>query len=287
MFRSPAPSDRVKRKDFRLSRRSLVAAGALIATVGSTRVAEAMARPFPWHPGFGPHSPKHGKKHPKDHEGPTNQHCFLMGTRLLTPAGEVAIEKLAIGDLLVTHDGVERPIRWIGRRMVRPDRDGHWPEHSVPVRIARGALATECPHRDLYVSRTHLLYLNGVLVHAGDLLNGTTLAAVAPEADVLHYFHVELDNHDVVLAEGAPCDSLLPAEEHRRSFDNYDEYVTLYGTAAAKTAAPFAPIAAFNGARGELRSRMRSALAPIVDFRHPLDVVRDEVEARGLPERAA
>ncbi len=270
------------RGDFKLSRRSLVAAGALLVTVGSTRAAEAFARSSKRHAGFGDGQPGFGMQAATtaSTDSIPETHCFLSGTRLLTPAGEVPIETLAIGDLLVTHDGEERPIRWIGYRSVRRDDATGWPEGSLPIRIQKDALGNGCPHRDLYVSRAHLLYLDGVLVPAGDLINGTTLATAVPDVDVIHYVHVELDRHDVLVAEGAPCDSLLPAAALRRSFDNYADYVAQYGASAAAVPALFAPLAGFKGGRSQLTSRMRSAIAPIVDIRRPLDVVRDDLEAR-------
>jgi len=264
----------------RLSRRSLIAAGAIVATVGSTSVAKAFANPSKWQQqgfGGGPERPGSAPDH----------NCFCRGTRLLTATGEIAVEDLSIGDLVVTHGGAERPIRWIGRVSVRRDGGSAWTEGAMPLRIAKDAFAPGVPHRDLYLSREHRLFLNGVLISAGNLINGTTIRAVAPDTDVVHYFHVELDGHDVLLAEGAPCDSLLASAESRMRFDNYDEYVAEYGPAAVATMVPCAPIASYNGGRGELKSRLRSALAPIVDIRHPMDIVRDNLEARARLSKAA
>lgn len=265
----------------RLSRRSLIAAGAIVATVGSTSVAKAFANSSKWQQqGFGGGGP--------DRSGSVPDHnCFCRGTRLLAATGEIAVEDLSIGDVVVTHGGSERPIRWIGRVSVPRDGASEWAELAMPLRIAKDAFAPGVPHRDLYLSREHRLFLNGVLISASNLINGTTVRAVAPEADVVHYFHVELDGHDVLSAEGAPCDSLLATAETRMRFDNYDEYVAEYGSATVPAMVPCAPIASFNGGRGELTSRLRSALAPIVDIRHPLDVVRDNLEARAGLSKAA
>ena len=91
----------------------------------------------------------------------------------------------------------------------------------------------------------------------------------------------------MVLAEGAPCESLLAKSESRKVFDNYEDYVALYGDLPTDAMTPFAPIASFNGGRSELRSRLRSALAPVIDVRRPIDVARDTVEARALLSKAA
>jgi hypothetical protein len=205
----------------------------------------------------------------------------------MTPAGEIAIEDLSIGDVVVTHGGKDREIRWIGRVSISRDDASAWPEGAMPVRIAKDAFASGVPRRDLDLSSEHMLFLNGVLIPVSNLVNGTTVRAVAPDADVVHYFHVELDSHDVLLAEGTPCDSLLATAENRKRFDNYDEYVALFGPPTAAAMVPCAPIASFNGGRGELMSRLRSAMTPIVDIRRPKDVVRDNLEARTSLSKAA
>jgi hypothetical protein len=205
----------------------------------------------------------------------------------LTPTGEVAVETLKIGDLLTTENGESRPIRWIGRREIARDARSGFPLDALPVRIARDTFGGGSPSRDLFVSGAHLLHLNGVLIAAASLINGTTIAQIAPGVALLRYFHVEFDRHDVVLAEGAPCDSLLASPASRRTFDNYEEYVGLYGDSTGETMVPYAPIASFNGGRSEFKSRLRSALAPVIDLRHPIDVVRDTLEARALTTKAA
>jgi hypothetical protein len=129
--------------------------------------------------------------------------------------------------------------------------------------------------------------LNGVLVPAEDLINGSTICAVDPGAEVAIYFHIELDRHDVLLADGAPCESLLASVETRRNFDNFVEFLVRYGADAMTPMAPFAPVVGFNGGRSQLRSRLRSAFAPIIDVRQPLDIVRDTLEARALFSKAA
>ena len=90
-----------------------------------------------------------------------------------------------------------------------------------------------------------------------------------------------------LIAEGAPCESLLVTAEKLAGFDNASEYYALYGPLPRVAMAPYAPIEAFNGGRSQLKSRMRSALAPVIDLRRPLDIVRDNIEARALLSKAA
>ena len=138
--------------------------------------------------------------------------CFVRDTRILTARGEVAVQALAVGDLVVTALGrgaTLKPVRWIGR--CRIDLARHpWPEAARPVRIREGALGERTPHRDLLVSPGHRLRLEGGLVCASELVNGATVVQEAPprvECWYVEYWHVELDGHDVLLAEGAEAES--------------------------------------------------------------------------------
>ena len=266
-----------------LSRRSMIAAGAILITAGSAATSQALAFAKPKPPRF------HYRNH-EDHPGPSDCagcNCFFLGTRLLTPAGEMPIEHLTIGDRLVTFSGETRTVRWIARVAFDRERGAPWSAEVQPVRISEGALGSCRPSRHLLLSRCHMLYSNGVLLPVSNLINGRTITTVSPATDRLEYFHVEIDQHEVLLANGTPCESLLASTESRRHFDNYDEYVERYGHGDASLMAPYAPIASFNGGRSELRSRLRSALAPVFDLRRPLDILRDDVEERAQKSRAA
>ncbi len=132
--------------------------------------------------------------------------CFREATRILTTRGNVAVEELAPGDAVLTRDGTARAIDWIGRRAI--DCRRHPASHQVwPVRIARDAFATGVPARHLYLSPDHAVLADGALVPAKYLVNGETIAQVP--VDTVRYFHVALDRHDVLLAEGLPVESYL------------------------------------------------------------------------------
>jgi hypothetical protein len=203
--------------------------------------------------------------------------CFLKGTKIRTAKGEQKIEDLAIGDLLPTMFGGLRPIQWIGRYpFKKSDPAKPWIKAALPVRIARSALAPEVPHADLYVTAAHSLLVDGVLAPAETLINGTTITRYeAREHDELEFFHIKLESHDVVYAEGAPAETLLNVEE---SAVNFADYLRRYGTPTEE--ARCAPLLPVWGGRYELKSRFRSALSPWIDFRNQADVVRDRLEER-------
>lgn len=210
----------------------------------------------------------------------------MSGTRIRTPAGEIAVETLGVGDLVTTISGEAKPIKWLGRLRFERRSDGGWDPDDLPVVIARGALDGVLPCSDLYVTGAHCFLINGVLIPAIHLVNGRSIRkCTSYEADPIEYFHIELDSHDVVFANGAPAET-LQGNSNRRNFDNYDEYVQLYGPELV-TMTPFAPVVGNFGGRQELRSRLRSMLAPVYDRRKPLDVIRDEIASQADRRQAA
>ena len=141
--------------------------------------------------------------------------CFAAGTRILTATGERMVESLLPGDIVLTlADGAlnAQPVRWVGRRRI--DLIAHpRPETVAPVRIQRGAFADATPHRDLLVSPDHAIFVDGKLICARQLINGTTIRQEQGWTSV-EYFHVELDAHAVLLAEGLPAESYLDTGNH-------------------------------------------------------------------------
>jgi phospholipase/lecithinase/hemolysin len=138
--------------------------------------------------------------------------CFVSGTRLRTVAGEVAVEELGVGDRMVLANGELAPVIWIGRRMVDGADSADW-----PVRVRAGALGGGRPSRDLYLSPDHAVLIDGVLVPVRHLIDGASIAQV--RYGPVTYWHVELPRHDVLLAEGLPCESFLDtgARDPRRA----------------------------------------------------------------------
>ncbi len=146
--------------------------------------------------------------------------CFATGTRIATARGEVAVEDLRVGDLVVTaHGGAPlQPVVWLGHTRTNvarhPDR-----AKVAPVLIKAGALADGVPARDLRVSPEHAMSIDGHLVPARLLVNGTTIVQEmwCPEVT---YWHVELPAHGLLVSEGAVSESYFD-DGNRNQFDNY------------------------------------------------------------------
>lgn len=151
--------------------------------------------------------------------------CFISGTRIATPAGNVPVETLKEGDLVLRHgDDAKDSARVL--RVFRRDlstRDLIATPTLRPVRITRGALGNGLPARDLLVSRQHRMLVSSVISKrmfgAEEVLlpairltecDGIYVDTTVPEVS---YYHVLLEQHDVIFAEDAPTESLLTGAE--------------------------------------------------------------------------
>ena len=162
--------------------------------------------------------------------------CFCTGTLIATPGGEVAVESLRVGDFVLTGGGAAEPIRWIGRRSYAGAfiAGRHL---MLPVCFHAGSLGRGMPHTDLWVSPGHAILVDGCLIPAWRLLNGTSVTQ-AEAVDSVTYFHVELERHAVLLANGAAVESFLD-DGCRAQFNNAADYHARYPGAAS-----MAPMAA-------------------------------------------
>ena len=265
------------------SRRNLIKIGAITASAifaGLTKPTSTSAAPPPPPPGGGgpppPPPPQPGGGGPPP---PPHSSCFLKGTRIRTADRDRKIEDLAAGDLLPAFFGGMRPIQWIGRySFKKSDPTKAWVRDVLPVRVARSALGPDVPHADLCITRAHALLIEGVLVPVCHLINGTTITIYdASGLDELEYFHIKLERHDVIYAEGTPCETLLSVDE---SAANFAEYLRQYGPSEVKDVR-CSPWVGF-GRRIEIKSRFRSAISPWIECRQKLDIIRDELEEGGI-----
>ena len=150
--------------------------------------------------------------------------CFMAGTRISTQASKINVEDLKVGDVVLTAGGRAVPVRWIGRQTVAPFFAG---ELSLPVRIKAGALEENLPSRDLLVSHDHALFVDGILIQAGALINGTSIVRERDVPKTFVYYHVEVEDHSLILAENVPAETFVDNVDRAR-FDNWNEYQALY-----------------------------------------------------------
>ncbi|WP_374837004.1 Hint domain-containing protein [Mycoplana ramosa] len=242
------------------------AAGAKIAAVGllaSALLPASKARAWGVNWGKRPHG---------------GSRCFLRGTAILTTKGEIRVEELCVGDLVETVGGKAMAIRWVGRQVYT--RAGFaWTDDVMPIRIARHALGEGAPHTDLYVSPYHALYVDGLLIRAKDLVNGASIApAVPPGCETIEYFHILLDSHEVVLAEGAAAETFLPAAGNHEGFANFAEFERAV-PAAARAMASFAPTA-HNRGRDHVKALLLLVTRPFAPPHDPIMEAQTRLSAR-------
>ncbi len=138
--------------------------------------------------------------------------CFVAGTQVLTPSGEVPIEDLEVGQMVITKDRGPQPVRWIGTS-TRQAKGA-----LAPIRFRKDSIGN---HRDLLVSPQHRMLVSGwqaellfgedeLLVSAVSLVNDNTIARV--EGGEVSYIHLLFDQHEIVFAQGAPSESFHPGE---------------------------------------------------------------------------
>jgi len=147
---------------------------------------------------------------------------FSAGTFIATPSGPVRVERLRIGDLVETLHGGVQPVKWIGRRQY-----GTPAPEQLPILIMAGAIDDGVPARNLWLSADHGICIDGALIAAGRLINRSTiLRDITVESAA--YVHIELDEHEVLIAEDCPAESYRDEGPSREAFENAAEFAALY-----------------------------------------------------------
>jgi hypothetical protein len=185
--------------------------------------------------------------------------CFVEGTLIRTARGEVPVEELRIGELVICARGEHRPIKWIGYREIDCGRHPD-PHLAMPVRIVANAFGTNLPRSDLFVSPGHAICVSVVdqfLIPASALINGASIAQI--EVPTVAYWHVELDTHDIIFANGMPTESYVDVG-NREFFRN--------GTGEVDAQAPSATLADY--------------CRPFVSEGSVVDIVRDRLLQRAF-----
>ncbi|WP_291363583.1 Hint domain-containing protein [Acetobacter sp. UBA5411] len=188
--------------------------------------------------------------------------CYCPGTLITTPDGERPIETLSIGDVIRTASGESRAIRWIGRRSY----DGRFAAGNpdiLPVVIQAGALGNGLPHRTLRVSPLHAMALDGKLIPASLLINGSSITQTRRPRRV-DYIHIELETHDLLLAEGAASETFVD-DDSRAMFHNATEYAALYSEEMRQTARFCLPRIEDGPLLEAIRQRLKTLAADVME----------------------
>jgi hypothetical protein len=206
--------------------------------------------------------------------------CFLKGTKISTPSGERLVQDLQIGDEVQTLAG-RKTIKWIGYNKFTKEEGRAWHDNVMPIRVARFAIDDRTPHRDLYLSPLHCIFFGEALIPVMYLINEASLAQGMP-ADMfaIEYYHIDLDTHEVIYAEGALVESFLDDGSNRESFSNFIQHERLYGVERQFKMTPFAPILRYDGRRQELKGLVRSLISNVVDVRDPIQIAYDQLAKR-------
>jgi hypothetical protein len=207
-----------------------------------------------------------------------NNSCFLKGTKISTPSGDRLVQELRIEDEVQTLAG-RKTIKWIGYNKFTKEEGRAWQDNVMPIHVARFAIDDHTPYRDLYLSPEHCVFVNEALIPVKYLINETSIAQGTPsEMSALEYYHVELDTHEVIYAEGALVESY--DGWNRDNFSNFIQYERLYGAERQSKMTPFAPILRYHGRRQELNGLVRSLISNVVDVRDPIQIAYDQLAQR-------
>jgi Hint domain len=214
---------------------------------------------------------------PDPHPDPHHS-CLLKGTKISTPSGDRLVQDLQIGDEVQTLAG-PKAIKWIGYNKFTKKEGRAWQDSVMPIRVARFAIDDRTPYCDLYVSPWHCIFFNEALIPVMYLINEATIAQGTPsDMSAIEYYHIELDTHEVIYAEGALVESY--DGWNRDNFSNFMQYERLYGAERQSKMTPFAPILRYHGRRQELNGLVRSLISNVVDVRDPIQIAYDQLAKR-------
>ena len=186
--------------------------------------------------------------------------CFAAGSLVSTPTGNRPVETMRIGDRVTTADGREVPVKWIGRQTVSA-RFGP-AERLGLVRFSAGSLGEGLPHTDLTVTADHGMLVEGVICHAGALLNGVTITRVplAEMGETCTVYHIETEEHEIILANGAASETFID-NVSRRVFDNFAEFEARYGDVPEMQELPYPRAMSARQVPGRISRKLSAAQA--------------------------
>jgi hypothetical protein len=156
--------------------------------------------------------------------------CFCSGTAIRTASGEVPIEDIKIGDVVATSKG-PMSVKWVAKRTISKMLvTDEFYLSAIPIVIRANSLEDGVPSKDLYVSESHGIYADGKIINACYLANDLTISKASSNQfkTSIQYYHLEFDDEVLVSANNTLSCSYVNTG-NRRSFDNYPEFISMYG----------------------------------------------------------
>lgn len=186
--------------------------------------------------------------------------CFAKGTLIATTAGPVPVEDVTRDHRVITADGRAVAVAFVGQQRIAT-RFSAAP--GPLVEIAQGALGDGVPVRDLRITGDHAVLIDGCLINASALVNGTSVRYVPKAAldDVITVYHIETDAHEALLAEGAACESFIDYQARAR-LDNHAEFLALFGDDRVIAEMALPRIASARLVPQQIRARIAGACRP-------------------------
>ena len=156
--------------------------------------------------------------------------CFLAGSMIRTPSGDVAVETLQLGDEVLTFaDGQStvRKVTWAGKAHANVRAGLPDDEAGYPVRILKDAIADGVPYKDMLITSEHCLFFEGKFVPVRMLVNGSSIF-YDKSITSYDYYHVETEEHSVITADGMLTESYLDTG-NRRAFRQAGSVMSMGG----------------------------------------------------------
>ena len=145
--------------------------------------------------------------------------CFTRDTLIETGTGPRPVQDLSVGDMILTKDHGLQPLRWIGRKPCDLIGNNTVQSEIHPYRLPKDSFGPNLPDRDLLLSPQHRIAIDAP--HAELLFDQSELlvpvkhllsSSKSTELASVEYFHLMFDQHQVVYANGLPCESLYPGD---------------------------------------------------------------------------
>lgn len=168
---------------------------------------------------------------------PPNPYCYGKGSKVRTIHGYIEIEKLKVGDEVITYGNLKdgnvinpgvieiKKIAFIGKRVFT-----NLTEASYPLIFNKHSLGENRPFENLTISPNHGILQHGYLAVASSFVNDTTI--VKDRRSFIEYYAVQFEEHCVMDVNGVLSESLLHGREVFEPVNVPVEHTSLIDTAS-------------------------------------------------------